>query len=73
LPPAATAGAKNNENHDDTPNDTGLVTHNGQLNQFVRAELATSENNETGIADQRKLHGPEGAKTTANGLVGAVA
>jgi hypothetical protein len=32
------------------------------LNQSVREEFAVPENNEIGIADQPKLHSPEGAK-----------
>jgi hypothetical protein len=53
---------KNNENRDKTRNNTRLSTHNRQLNQSVMAEFAVPENNEIGIADQPKLHSPEGAK-----------
>jgi hypothetical protein len=33
------------------------------------SEIATPRNNEIGIADQRKPHGPEGAKTTKMGAL----
>jgi hypothetical protein len=53
---------KNNENRDETRNNTRIATYNIQLNQSVRAGSAMPENNEIGIADQPKLHSPEGAK-----------
>jgi hypothetical protein len=48
---------ENNENRNSTPTNT---TTGATLSIYVNL----LEDNEKSIADQRKLHGPDGAKTT---------
>jgi len=40
------------------------MPHKRTIKRWLSDNLETSKNNENGIADQRKLHGPEGARTT---------
>jgi hypothetical protein len=61
---ARRAGAKYNENRAEIAENTGFAAQNDPFDQAVRSELATSGNNEIGVADQRKRRGPQGAKTT---------
>jgi hypothetical protein len=57
-----------NENCDRTPRNTRSFDQYFPLDQSVRGEVATSNNNEFGITDQPNLHSPEGTKNNETAI-----
>src|SRR5208282_3023066 len=59
--------AKIQRNRADISRNTGLAVQDDPLDQAVRSELATSGNNEAGIADQRKTARPSRSENNKTG------